>query len=457
MERSVEQLVLRQKQYFDSGITKDIRFRLDMLRKLHDAVTGAEERIFAALRHDLNKSRAESYSTEIGMLLHEIRFAQKHAPAWAKPVKAKPALPVFGGKSFIMPEPLGASLIIAPWNYPFQLMLSPLVAAIAAGNTAVLKPSELAPSVSLLIAELIRDTFEPSYIAAVEGGADMTGVLLEQPFDHIFFTGSTRVGRIVAEAAARKLVPVTLELGGKSPCIVHRDADLKLAARRIAFGKFTNAGQTCVAPDYLFVHKDVKAEFLKRLTGAVVEFYGKRPLENPDYVKIINERHFDRLCGYLGEGSVLFGGETDRESLKISPTLLENVPAEAESMKDEIFGPILPVLEYDDLDEPLRFIASKPKPLALYVFSGDEHVQNRVLSRVSFGGGCVNDTLMHLASPYLPFGGVGESGMGSYHGEFGFRAFSHYKSIVKQTIVFDLPFRYPTSRLGYRFMRKFFK
>lgn len=456
MDVPIGELVERQKQYYDSGITRDVRFRLDMLQKLRQTIVGAEDRIFDALHRDLNKPKAEAYGTEIGIVLHELRFAMNNIKRWVKPRKVRSGFAV-GGKSYIMPEPYGTALIISPWNYPVNLTFAPLIAAIAAGNTAVMKPSELTPSVSALIAALVRDNFDQRYIAVVEGGPEVNAELLEQPFDSIFFTGSSRVGKIVAEAAAKKLIPVTLELGGKSPCIVHRDADLKLAARRIAYGKFTNGGQTCVAPDYLLVHREAKQELLDRLRGDIERFYGKTPIRNPNMTKIVNERHFDRLKGYLHEGTVTIGGETDPLLMRIAPTVLENVSPDANVMKDEIFGPILPVLEYEDIDEAIRFVLEKPKPLALYVFAKDDSVQQRVLTRISFGGGCVNDTLLHLANPYLPFGGVGESGTGSYHGEYGFRAFSHYKSVLKQTTAFDIPFRYPSSKAGYRFMRRFLK
>lgn len=456
MDVPIGELVERQKQYYDSGITRDVRFRLDMLQKLRQTIVGAEERIFEALHRDLNKPKAEAYATEIGIVLHELRFAMKHVKRWVKPRKVRSGFAV-GGKSYIVPEPYGTALIISPWNYPVNLAFAPLIAAIAAGNTAVLKPSELTPSVSALIAAMIRDNFDQRYIAVVEGGPEASAELLEQPFDSIFFTGSSHVGKIVAEAAAKKLIPVTLELGGKSPCIVHRDADLKLASRRIAYGKFTNGGQTCVAPDYLLVHREAKRELLDRLRGDIERFYGKTPIRNPNMTKIVNERHFDRLKGYLHEGTVAIGGETDPLLLRIAPTVIENVSLDANVMNDEIFGPILPVLEYEDIDEAIRLVLEKPKPLALYIFANDDSVQQRVLTRVSFGGGCINDTLLHLANPYLPFGGVGESGTGSYHGEYGFRAFSHYKSVLKQTTAFDIPFRYPSSKAGYRFMRRFLK
>lgn len=457
MELNIAELVERQRQYYASGITRDLRFRVESLQKLRHMIDGAEERLSEALRADLNKHGTEAYATEIGLVLHEIRFALKHVKRWMKPRKVRTPLYTGGGKSRIVPEPYGTALIISPWNYPVNLTFAPLVAAVAAGNTAVVKPSELTPAVSATMAALVRDHFDSRYVAVVEGGPETTAALLELPFDSIFFTGSTRVGKIVAEAAARRLVPVTLELGGKSPCVVHRDADLKLAARRIAFGKFTNSGQTCVAPDYLLVHRDAKRELLERLRSEIARFYGKEPLRNPHMSKIVNVHHFDRLKSYLSEGEIVIGGESDPLMMRIAPTVLQNVSPEAAVMQDEIFGPILPVLDYDELDEAIRFVLERPKPLALYVFAKDETVQRRVLSQVSFGGGCVNDTLLHLANPYLPFGGVGDSGIGSYHGEYGFRAFSHYKSILQQTTAFDLPFRYPTSKLGSRLMRRFLK
>lgn len=455
MDISIGELVERQKQYFSSGITKDVRFRLDMLTKLKRIIEDTEDRIFEALQRDLNKPKAEAYGTEIGFVRHEIGHMLKRLKSWAKPQKVKTPAFVLGSKSYIVPEPYGTALIIAPWNYPFSLTFAPLAAALAAGNTAVLKPSELTPSVSALIAELVKDHFDPRYVAVVEGGAEAADSLLAQPFDYMFFTGSANVGKIVAEAAAKKLIPTTLELGGKSPCIVHRDADPKLAARRIAYGKYTNSGQTCIAPDYVLVHREVKQQLVDRLRLEIERFYGKQPIRSPNLPKIINERHFDRLKSYLQEGNVVIGGESDPLVLKIAPTVMEDVNPDGQAMKEEIFGPILPLIEYDDLDEAIRFVLEKPKPLALYLFADDESVQQRVLSRISFGGGCVNDTLMHYASPYLPFGGVGESGTGSYHGEFGFRAFSHYKSVLKQTTSFDIPFRYLSSKTGYRFMRKF--
>lgn len=457
MDVTVGELVARQKQYFDSGITRDIRFRIDMLRKLREVVQDAEERLLEALHSDLGKPKAEAYGAEIGLVLYEIRFALKHLKRWMKARKVRSPVFLFGAKSYIVPEPYGTALVISPWNYPVQLAFSPLVAAIAAGNTVVLKPSELSPAVSALLAGLVRDHFDPRFVAVVEGGAEAGAELLEQPFDCLFFTGGTAVGKRVAEAAAKRLVPAVLELGGKSPCLVHRDADLKLAARRIAYGKFANAGQTCVAPDYLLVHKDAKQELADRLRQEVEHFYGKHPVRSVQLAKIVNERHFDRLKGYLREGETLFGGETDALMRKVAPTVIENVSPDAAVMKEEIFGPILPLLEYDDLDEAIRFVQDKPKPLALYLFAKDETVQQRVLERISFGGGCVNDTMMHAANPHLPFGGVGESGTGSYRGEAGFRAFSHYKSVLKQTNAFDLPFRYPSSKTGYRVMRRFLK
>jgi len=312
----------------------------------------------------------------------------------------------------------------------------------------------MAPATSRTLAALVRETFRPEYVALLEGEASVSTELLKRPFDHIFFTGSPQVGRIVMEAAAKQLVPVTLELGGKSPCIVHKDARLALAAKRVVYGKLTNAGQTCVAPDYLLVHKEAKAELLKEIANAVEAFYGQEPLRDPDYGRIVNERHYRRLLGYMEEGHIAYGGQTDDEALQIAPTLLEGVSTNSRVMREEIFGPILPVLEYETTEELLAIVRANPKPLALYVFSENARFQQDIIREVPFGGGCVNDTLMHLGTPYLPFGGVGTSGLGSYHGEHGFRTFSHYKSVLKQTSRFDFPFRYPKAKNGLNIIRK---
>lgn len=450
-------LFQKQKAFFRSGKTREMDFRRESLKKLREAIQSREADIMAALKQDLNKSEQEAFVTEIGYLVQEISFVTKHMKFWARPQKVKTALTHVGSSGYIYPEPYGASLIIAPWNYPFMLALSPLIGAVAAGNCVVLKPSELTPHVSSLLAGLIADTFDPDHVTVVEGSADTSTELLKQPFDKIFFTGSPGVGRIVMEAAAKHLTPVTLELGGKSPAIVDQDADLSLAAKRIAWGKWLNAGQTCVAPDYLWVHEEIKEGLIQQIQKAIRQFYGEDPLQNPDYTRIVNERHFQRLTAYLQEGTAILGGETDPEHLKIAPTLLDGVTWEESVMKDEIFGPILPVLTFQDLSQVVERVTARPKPLALYYFSKDRGKQEEILRSISFGGGCINDTIMHLATPYLPFGGVGNSGIGNYHGKHSFDCFSHQKSVLKQTDKFDLPFRYPSSKNGLRVLRRIMK
>lgn len=454
---ALSQLMDQQKRYYLTGATRGLDFRLAQLKKLKQAIVERESDIIQALRTDLNKGEKEAYAFEISIVYQEIAHAMKHLKRWMKPKKVKTPMTHSGSRSYIIPEPLGAALIIAPWNYPFMLAFDPLVGAIAAGNTVVLKPSELAPAVSAVMSSILRAAFEPHYIAIVEGGVEESHALLELPFDKIFFTGSVAVGKIVMEAAAKHLARITLELGGKSPCIVHDDAQLKLAAQRIAFGKFSNAGQTCVAPDYLLVHRSVKSKLLAYLQEAIVSFYGSKPLQSPDYGKIISRRHYERLRHFMKEGKVVMGGLANDLSLQIEPTVLEDITWEMTVMQEEIFGPILPVLTYDSLEEVIGLIQARPKPLALYVFSEDKKVQDTLLERISFGGGCVNDTLMHFGSTHLPVGGVGESGMGSYHGEMSFHIFSHMKSILKQTTKFDIPFRYPSSQLGLKIIRRLTK
>jgi aldehyde dehydrogenase (NAD+) len=447
----------RQRCFFRSGHTRDVDFRLKQLAALREAVKRWESRILEALHRDLNKSEKDAIATEIAFLLEEIHFTRKHLRSWVKPTRVKTAKTLIGSKSLIYPEPYGVSLIIAPWNYPFQLALAPLVGAIAAGNCAVIKPSELTPHTSKLLSELVAETFDPAYITVVEGAVQTSSALLEQPFDHIFFTGSVPVGRIVMEAAAKHLTPLTLELGGKSPAIVSEDANLSLAAKRIVWGKFTNAGQTCVAPDYLLVHESIQAPFLEEIKKTITDFYGDNPLEHPEYGRIVNERHFRRLSAFLDEGKVWVGGETDPESLRIAPTVLDEVTWEDAVMQEEIFGPILPVLSFRQLSEVVDQVSRQPKPLALYYFSEDPAKQEAILEQLSFGGGCINDTILHLATPYLPFGGVGSSGMGSYHGKYSFDCFSHHKSVVKQTTRFDISIRYPNSKNSLKFFRRMMK
>lgn len=454
---NIEEIIQSQKQYFFSGETKPLQFRLHQLETLKDAIKKYESEIMKALNADLNKSEFESYSTEIGMLYKEIGFTMKRLNKWMKPERIKTPLTHFGTKSYIYPEPYGVALIIAPWNYPFSLQISPLIGAIAAGNCAVIKPSELTPNVSKVISKMIDEIYEGRYVAVVEGGVEVSQKLLDQDFDKIFFTGSVNVGKIVMEAASKKLTPVTLELGGKSPAIVDETADLKLAAKRIVWGKFTNSGQTCIAPDYLYVQRNVKSKLIESMQQYITELYGGTPLENKEMTHIVNQNHFNRLRRYLNDGRIITGGSIDESSLAIEPTLIDGIDWSSPVMQDEIFGPILPILEFDDIGEVVENVRAHPKPLALYLFTENEQQQRHIIDTLSFGGGCINDTLIHVASPYLPFGGVGQSGTGSYHGKASFDAFSHEKSIIKQTNKFDIVFRYPSYKHGLKIMKKLLK
>ncbi|WML39868.1 aldehyde dehydrogenase [Neobacillus sp. OS1-2] len=450
-------LLTKQQFFFRTETTKDIAFRLEALQKLRTAIKTNEKVLMEALRADLNKSEFDAYTSEIGFVLEELRFTIKHLQSWVKPKKVKTPVTHIGSNSYIYSEPYGVALIIAPWNYPFQLAIAPLIGAIAAGNCAVIKPSELTPKTSEILEKLIGDIFPEEYISVIQGGVETSQALLDEKFDYIFFTGSVPVGKLIMEAAAKNLTPLTLELGGKSPCIVHKDANIKLAAKRIAWGKFTNAGQTCIAPDYLYVHQSIKDQFLQQLKEATIELYGQKPLDNMNFTRIVSERHFQRLCSFLDHGKLYMGGGGNQERLTIEPTVLTNVTWEDPIMQDEIFGPILPVLQYNELSEVFTGIHRHPKPLALYIFTENPTVQQKVLTSVSFGGGCVNDTVYHFVSPYLPFGGVGNSGIGAYHGKGNFNTFSHQKSVLKQTTLFDIPFRYPNVKNGLKKIKLFMK
>lgn len=440
---TIQSLIEKQKQMVSSGGTRSLSFRMKQLQTLKTAVRKHEKDIMEALRQDLRKSEYEAYTTEIGYLYDSIRHTMKNLKRWMKPKTVRTPVVHFGSKSVIYPEPYGSALIIGPFNYPFMLVLDPLAGAIAAGNCAVVKPSEFTPHVSAVIAKLIREHFVEDYIRVVEGGKDTTSELIHAPFDRIFFTGSTQVGKIVMKAAAEHLVPVILELGGKSPCIVHQDADLDLAAKRIAWGKFVNTGQTCVAPDYVLAHKEIKSALVSKLKEQITAFFGTEPKQSPDFGRIVNERHWERLTGLVDPSKVVAGGEKDRRDLYLAPTLMDRVDWADKVMEEEIFGPILPVLEYDDLDQAVSRLNSRPKPLALYLFTSDKEVERKVMESVSFGGGCVNDTLLHLVTPYLPFGGVGQSGMGSYHGKYSFEAFSHMKGVLKKSTRVKIDFIFP--------------
>ncbi|MFB2347045.1 MULTISPECIES: aldehyde dehydrogenase [Priestia] len=428
-----QELTKKQLSFFNSGKTKDVAFRIETLKKLRELVVRHEEDILKAVKADLNKPEMEAKRAEVGLVLSEIDFAVENLAEWAAPKEVETPSTHAGAKSYIYQDPYGLALVIAPWNYPFQLAVSPVVGAIAAGNCVVLKPSELTPHTSSLLAKMINENFPEEYLTVVEGEVETSTALLKENFDYIFFTGSTMVGKIVAEAAAKHLTPVTLELGGKSPTIVHEDANIEEAAKRIARGKFANAGQTCVAPDYILVQRNVKDELLANLKEVVTNTYGEDVSQNLDFPHVVSEKHFDRLSSFLTNGDIVFGGKTDRSRLFIEPTVLDNISWEDNVMQDEIFGPILPVIVYDEISEVIQAIVKRPKPLALYLFSEDEAVQDHILNSVSFGGGSINDTINHMTSHYLPFGGVGDSGMGAYHGKASFDTFSHAKSILKRS------------------------
>ncbi|MDP9721349.1 aldehyde dehydrogenase (NAD+) [Priestia aryabhattai] len=428
-----QELTKKQLSFFNSGKTKDVAFRIETLKKLRELVVRHEDDILKAVKADLNKPEMEAKRAEVGLVLSEIDFAVKNLAEWAAPKEVETPSTHAGAKSYIYQDPYGLALVIAPWNYPFQLAVSPVVGAIAAGNCVVLKPSELTPHTSSLLAKMFNENFPEEYLIVVEGEVETSTALLKENFDYIFFTGSTMVGKIVAEAAAKHLTPVTLELGGKSPTIVHEDANIEEAAKRIARGKFANAGQTCVAPDYILVQRNVKDELLANLKQVVTNTYGEDVSQNLDFPHVVSEKHFDRLNSFLTNGDIVFGGKTDRSRLFIEPTVLDNISWEDNVMQDEIFGPILPVIVYDEISEVIEAIVKRPKPLALYLFSEDEAVQDRILNSVSFGGGSINDTINHMTSHYLPFGGVGDSGMGAYHGKASFDTFSHAKSILKRS------------------------
>lgn len=416
--------------------------RILALERLKEAILQSSDEIEAALKKDLGKSRVEAYISEIQFVISEINYALKHLKKWMKPKRVKTPLVHLPAKSYIVKEPLGTVLIISPWNYPFQLLMAPLVGARAAGNTAILKPSELAPATSRVIAKLISMHFEKDELAVVEGAVQETTWLLELPFDHIFYTGNGNVGRIVMEKAAVNLTPVTLELGGKSPCFIFGRGNIDLTAKRIVWGKFFNTGQTCIAPDYILVDPKYKRDLVEKMEKYIRAFYGSDIKKSPDYGRIVNERHFKRLSELIEPNDLLLGGSTDAKELFIEPTVV-NADGGSRIMEDEIFGPLLPVLEFDSFDDALAFVKERPKPLATYVFSNDDTVIERCQAEISAGGMCINDTLIHISTDQLPFGGVGPSGMGRYHGYFSFELFSHLKSVMKRSFFLDLAVRYP--------------
>ncbi|MBR6655137.1 MAG: aldehyde dehydrogenase [Alistipes sp.] len=442
----ISQIIALQREFFRSGATLDVEFRKEMLRRLLVGLHKWEKPLAEALWSDLHKSYEEAYMTEFGILYEEIRNHIKHLSSWIKPRRVAGSLKTFPSRSKVMSEPLGNTLIIAPWNYPVQLLINPLIGAISAGCTAILKPSPYTPNVARALEEMVADIFDEEYVAVVQGNREVNRFLLDQRFDLIFFTGSPVLGREVMTAAAKNLTPVVLELGGKSPCIVDRDADIKVVAKRIAWGKSLNAGQTCIAPDYLLVHAEVKESFVEELQKAFTALLGHSPREAKHFVRIVSDRAFDRLIGYLDNGTIRFGGEYNREERFIAPTLLESVSPDAPVMQEEIFGPIFPLLTFTDMEEVIKFVTEREKPLAFYYF-GRKSRGEEILRHVSSGGACINDVIMHIANENTPFGGVGNSGMGAYHGKESFDAFSHRKSVLSTTTCIDPPFRYMPYRL----------
>lgn len=451
--------IRNQRDFFQTGKTTEVSFRIQQLKTLKQAIIDNEAAIFNVLKADLNKPLVESFTAEIALVVKEIEYAIKNVKNWANPKKAKIPWLFFPASAKIYPQPLGVVLIFGAWNYPFQLVIAPLIGAIAAGNCAIIKPSEIASHTSNLIAEIFEKYFDKSYIAAIEGGVETSQHLLAEKFDHIFFTGGAAVGKIVMEAAAKQLTPVTLELGGKSPCIVDSNIDIKIAARRIIWGKFLNAGQTCLAPDYLLVNKEIKNNLINEIKKCLQEFYGENPVKSPDYARIINRKQFDRLVNYLKDlkhGKIIIGGETTADELYIAPTVIDSVTWQDTVMHSEIFGPILPLIEFTDIKEAINIINSQPKPLALYLFSQNKNLQKQVISETAFGGGCINHTILHYCIPSLPFGGTGNSGFGSYHGKTGFDTFSHYKSVFKKPFLVDTKLMYPPYEGKLSLLRRIF-
>jgi aldehyde dehydrogenase (NAD+) len=435
---SFNDLFQKQKAFFRSGKTHDITFRIETLKTLKNLISKHEKEILAAVYADLHKEETDAYATELSGVYNEIKIAIANVRDWA--VREKVLTPIFmyPAKSYIYKEPYGVTLIIAPWNYPFQLLMMPLIGAIAAGNTAILKPSEISSNTAAVLEKMINNAFPRQYIHVVQGAAPETQALLELPVDYIFFTGSVPVGKTVMAAAAKNLTPLTLELGGKSPAIIHESAHLETAANRIGWGKFLNAGQTCIAPDYVLVHESVKDAFIDQLIKVILTFYGKDASKHPRYCRIINDRHFQRLTALLDEKKTVFGGRTNRADRYIEPTLLSPVEWNDPVMHDEIFGPILPIIPFSDLDDIIRKINERPKPLALYMFLNDKVIRRKIIRETSFGGGAVNNTIMHIVTHYLPFGGVGSSGLGRYHGKYSFDTFSHTKSILRSYNFVDI-------------------
>lgn len=457
-QQETDVILEKQRAYFKSGATLDVNHRIMSLKLLKAAIKRNEEKIEAAIKSDLGKSAEESYMCEVGLVISEINYMIKHTRRFARDKTVPTPLTNLASRSFVKSSPYGNVLIMSPWNYPFLLTMDPLADALAAGNTAVVKPSAYSPETSKVMKEIIEECFCEEYVAVITGGRAENQSLLGSKFDYIFFTGSKNVGVEVLRKASANLTPVTLELGGKSPCIVHGDADIRLSARRIVFGKYLNCGQTCVAPDYVLCHSSVKEDFIAAVKEEIIRQYGENPLENPFYGKIVNDKHFDRICSLIDKEKTVHGGKSDAEALKIQPTVMDGVAFDDAVMQEEIFGPVLPVIAYDNIEQVIDYVTSHDKPLAFYVFTRSRSLAKQLLTACSFGGGCINDVVIHLATPHMGFGGVGESGMGAYHGKCGFDTFSHKKSIVDKKRFIDLPMRYqPYTRLYTKLIRMFLK
>jgi len=447
----------KMREYFNTGVTYDYTFRMEKLKLLRTAINKYEQDIIDALKVDMDRCEAEAYLFEIYSIYEEIKYMLKHLKSWMKPKKIKGHIFTFPSKYVNYKEPLGLVLIMSPWNYPFQLSIDPLVASIAAGNCSVVKPSRYSPTVSAVIRKMLEEFFDPAYITTYEGGADVNTQLLEQKFDHIFFTGSSNVGKVVMKAAAAHLTPVTLELGGKNPYIVDASANLEVSARRITWAKWVNCGQTCIAPDYILVEASVKDAFIEKVKENIGLMYGDSPIDSPDYGKIINQKHFDRLTALYKDATIVQGGNTDKGRLKIAPTILDNVKVTDPIMEGEIFGPIMPVIAYNNIEEAYELIKRYPKSLAVYLFSTNKALQKEIVTRFSFGGGCINDLLLHAGNFNAHFGGVGESGMGGYHGKKGFDMLTHEKIVMKKSYALDFSLRYPPYKDRASIMRKFLR
>lgn len=453
---TTSQILQSQREYFLTGETKNIKFRIRQLKNLRKAILDNEQNIYNALKTDLGKTEIESYMCEFALVINEIDYMLKHIKSFSKPKRVHTEIANFPAKAYTLPSPKGNVLIMSPWNYPFMLTMEPLVDAIAAGNTAIVKPSAYSKATSQLIFDIISKTFEPKYIASILGGREANQDLLTLKFDHIFFTGSKAVGHEVLKSAEKNMTTVTLELGGKSPCIVDKSAKIPLSAKRIVFGKFMNVGQTCVAPDYILVHESVKDQLLNELVLQIKRQYGENPLDDENYGKIISEKHFDKLISLLEGQNIYYGGKSNRQTLKIEPTIVVDPKLDSPIMTEEIFGPIIPVVTYSTYEEALEIIRRNDTPLATYIFSQNKNTINFFENSVQFGGGCINDTIMHLTTPRLAFGGVGESGMGAYHGKRGFDTFSHHKSIINKSTKMDVPLRYrPHSKFKKKMIKKF--